>query len=460
MVVAGVDAVGVVRPTEGNFAVEGVDAVVVAVGIDVAAVDRDIAVACADTDAVYSGGGDSAAVDGNGDVGVDAVVGYSGGGDAAAVDGDKLASDTVPTAIGDDSARAVRLAVDGKLAGIDGDAVGGAVRDGEGCAVAEDQAGVAKSETPADRDVGGDDVPGFPTVVIRDVGGRVCDDCVVGAYLPVAVRVDVGHEVGAERLAREDGAIDRALVDGCAVGEQLPAIDGDGAGVGIVAVGVDAVGGVRPTEGDVAVGVDAVFAAGGGDIAAVDGHGDAAVDAKGVPVGGDAAAVDGHAGGGDAVLAAGGDKSACAACLAVEDEIARNLDGGAVPVRDGEDCAVAEDQVGAVVGEGELSSDGDGVGDDVPVLRVDGAVLDVACGVSEDGVQVALALHAVRIQVGDGGHGRPQRLARDVGAVDPASVGVVAVSEPLAILDADATEVAAGVDAVDGVRPAEGDGVG
>ena len=182
--------------------------------------------------------------------------------------------DAVVAACGGDCARAACLDVDGEVVvGVDGFAV--VVRGGEGCTIAEDQVGRAvEPEPPADRDVGGDDVPVLRAVrAIRDVGVRASDDGVVGAYLPVAVRVDVGHEVRAERLARDVGGIDRALVDGCAVGKQLPGLDGNGAIVGIVAAGGDAVGGVRPAEDDGAAVNTVVVGACRGDAAAIDGEG-------------------------------------------------------------------------------------------------------------------------------------------------------------------------------------------
>ena len=432
------------------------------------------------------------------------------GGDGAAVDGEVVAgvdrvAEVAAIGVGGEDAGAVRLAVDGEVSvGADGFIIGGGVRDGEGCAVAEDQVGggVGEAELPADGDVGGDDVPVLRAVrAIRDVAVRARDDGVVGAYLRVAVRVDVGDEVRAERLARDVGAIDRALVDGGPVGEQLPALDGDGAGVRIVAADGDAVGGVRPAESDVVVGPDAVGASGCSNVAAVDGEvsagfdavdtccidgaavdgevvvgsegpgascGDgAAVDGE-VVVGvegpgascGDVAAVDGEVVVGvDAVGDAFGGEDAGAVRLAVDgDAVVGEYGGGAVFVRDGEGCAVAEDQVGTGVVELEPPANRDVVGDDVPSCLAACAVRDVAGGVCEGGVGVALLLVAVRINVGDGGHGRCQRLARDVGGDGRAAVGAVAVDKDA--VDGDAAAVAAGVDAVAGVRPAEGDVVG
>ena len=106
---------------------------------------------------------------------------------------------------------------------MDGFVNGGGVRDGEGRAVAENQVGVVVEEgdLPVDRDVVAHNVPGcLAGSAVFDPGfGGVRDDGVVGADLPVAVRVDVGHEVRAERLAGEDGGSDRALVDGRTVGK-------------------------------------------------------------------------------------------------------------------------------------------------------------------------------------------------------------------------------------------------
>ena len=370
IVAVGVDAVGGIRPAEGD--VVGVDAEAVTCCVDAATVDGDGVAAGDAEDLAY-------------------------GGDGAAVDGEDVADGDAGVAVGDDSAGAVRLAVDGELVGVDGVVAG--VRDGEGCAIAEDQVGVAvEVEQPADCDVGGDDVP---AAAIRDAAVRVREGGVVGAYLPVAVRVDVGHEVRAERLAREDGGIDHALVDGRAVGKQLPVLDGDGA---IEAVGGDAVGGVRPAEGDGEPDVDTVGATVGINGTAVDGY---ALGGDAVVLGccGDAAAVDGDAVVGvDTVSAAVGGDGAGATCLAVDGEVAVGVDGfvHGGGVRGGEGCAVADDQVGVAVEECDLPVDRDGVGDDVPSFRAAFAVFDPGFGgVRDYGVVGAHLLGAARVDVRD-----------------------------------------------------------
>ena len=130
-------------------------------------------------------------------------------------------------------------------------------------------------------------VDGYRSYVVREYDGSASVELLLQPLPPRYVRT--------QHRACDGIGIDLPLVKVCAVGEQLPVLDGDGA---VVAAGEDAVAKVRPAEDDVAAGTDAVSVGRGGvDSAAVDGEGLVGVDA---------------------VADAIGDYNTCTACLSVD----------------------------------------------------------------------------------------------------------------------------------------------
>ena len=115
-----------------------------------------------------------------------------------------------------------------------------------------------------------------------------------------------------------------------------------------------------------------------------------------------------------------------------------------------------------VTDEIERSVDRGIADNDKPVCRVWFAIHGMAARTRDDGEVGAILRFAVRVDVRDGG---PERLARKGGGecfvhakVERAAVYGCAVGEELSIIDDNAWNiVAAGGDAVHGIRPAEGD---
>ena len=265
------------------------------------------------------------------------------------------------------------------------------------------------------------------------------------------------------------------------IAERLPALDADGgrARIGETANG-DAVVGVAPAEGDrgrkdfvggnsaavdgdiagcIAI-VNARVVASGVNGAAIDGQIVVGEDAVTGACSRDGAAVDGHVRSNNAVVIVGnGGKASRAFALAVEGKTVANPEGCARAIADVHRCAVAEDEVGIVRGDVTIVN-GNAVAHHIPTI---GEVAEVEI-VGHYGVGDTVLLHAVLVDVGDGGIGE-QGLAADgldlllverAADDDRLTAVIVYVIERLPALDADGTFgrlVAANKNVVVGVRP-------
>ncbi len=218
-VAAGRDVVGGAGPAEGDVAVIGTDAVLVAGGGDLAAGDGDAAVGL-DASAVGAGGVDGAAVDGDVAVSIDAIAVGAGGVDGAAADDDiAVVMEDAGVGGGDvEGAGAESLAVDGQgaVVAIDACAIAGHAH---GLAVGEDDVHVVVAvNLVAVADVGADEVPRLLSVLAE-------------AALR-AVEGDGAGGIGSSVLSVAEDAVgvDVADADGLAGAAQLVAgreADGD-----------------------------------------------------------------------------------------------------------------------------------------------------------------------------------------------------------------------------------------